>query len=210
MPMRTRTLILTLVFLACCQGGTQSPAPVDAGGEMLRLPADIDDSFVPALWGEAEATEVNLDWKSDDRPGDDDGTCVRIAYRPVDEYWAAVYWQTTKDMGVRHPVRLPEGSLITFWARGGAGGEVVEFKLPGEPSHELLTLGEATRLGTDWKRFELRTDDGAGEPVTGLFGIRWDCVGGRNAGGLTIYLDDLRIEPSGREHSDRGENLPAP
>ena len=128
--MRTRTLILTLVFLASCQGGTQSPAPADAGGEMLTLPADIDESFVPALWGEAEAIEVKFDWKSDNRPGDDDGTCVRIAYRPVDEYWAAI--------------------------------------------------------------------------------LRWDCVGGRNAGGLTILLDDLRIEPPGREHSDRGESLPAP
>lgn len=193
--MHMRTLICAVVLLVSCRGGTEHASAGDsAAAEDLKAPAPLTEMFVPTRWGETATTELNPDFKASVRPGDDDGVCIRVIYHPAEEYWGALYWQARKELGVRKPVRLPPGSRITFWARGETGEEEVEFKLPAEPSSELLIHSESTRLGTQWKHYELEIGDRAEKPVTGIFGIRWECTLDRNPRGLTFYLDDLRVE----------------
>ena len=200
--LRLWIVICGTVLLACCQNGEETP--VSSGsttGELLELPVDVAKTFVPARWGETDSTEVLLEFEGEGRPGGD-GTCIRIEYHPADEYWAAVFWQPKKELGVRRPVRLPPGAKVTFWAKGETGRESVEFKRPGDPSHELLATGEPIRLGTEWKRFELEVGDRSDQPMAGIFGVRWECTEARNPGGLSFFLDDLRIEPGAVSPSD--------
>ncbi|MFZ0427274.1 MAG: hypothetical protein WAO20_04085 [Acidobacteriota bacterium] len=193
--MRAWILISVLSVCAACRPGSEQAATPDAAAEeTLGTPVRIAESFVPSRWGEAETVELSLDCRTRVRPDDEDGTCIKISYHPADEFWGAVYWETKKESGVRKPVRLAAGSRISFWARGETGNERVAFELPGNPSSELLARREATRLDSDWKHFELEIGDRAGTPVTGIFGVRWDCATGQNPGGLTFYLDDLRID----------------
>jgi len=193
--MYIRALLCGVVMLVSCRGGNEpSPADDSAVGEDLKVPTEITENFVPTRWGETDRIDVNLDFKAEHRPADDDGVCIRITYRPHEQHWGAVYWQTKKELGVRKPVRFPAHSRIAFWARGETGEEVVEFRMPADPSSELLTHGELAHLGTQWKHYELEIGERAGKPVTGVFGVRWKCVTDQNKRGLTFYLDALRIE----------------
>jgi hypothetical protein len=186
-----------LMVTSGCQWYASEESTDQAETPSQTAPGDsfqITDRFVPTLWGDASQISISPAYSGSERPGDNDGKCIRISYLPGDKHWGAVYWQTPREAGIRKPVEIPIATKLHFWAKGESGGEQLDFRALGEPARDLLSKHDRFELTLQWKQFELPLKEVPSEGVTALFGIRWQSTGGENPNGLIFYLDDLRCE----------------
>ena len=115
--------------------------------------------------------------------------------------WAGVYWQHPADNWGEKPGATVRGATkLVFRAIGQRGGEIVEFKSGGisdrkykyKDSYEVSTGRIA--LTREWKTYEIRLPNLTNRTATILGAFAWVSTGADNPGGLTFYLDGLRIE----------------
>jgi len=122
-------------------------------------------------------------------------TCMRVDYKEAGN-WAGIVWQDppndwgNKDGG--HDLR--GASKLTFWARGGAGGEKVEFYFGVIKSEKPFSDSDSGRitvfLTREWKQYSI---DLTGKNLSRIkTGFGWSLAGqGRP---ITFYLDDIQYE----------------
>jgi hypothetical protein len=190
--LRGMSLLCVLLWAGCSGSDPAAGNQQDPGA--LKAPFQLPGSLQLTRWGDADRIEVDEGWTETLRNGDSDGTCIRVSSRPGESGWAAVYWQSAKETGVRPPLKLEGARRVRFWVRGEAGGEKLHVHLAGSAASELLQAGEVIELGSEWREVELQLDESKQDPVTGVFGIRWIQAGDENPEGLTFYLDDIRFE----------------
>jgi hypothetical protein len=136
--------------------------------------------------------------------------CLKITYRTGGN-WAGIFWwpldcggsgtpdawdrvrNGTCGINVLDVGNLSEVNRLTFWARGGQGGEVVEFKIGAAdvlPSPGR-SLGNVT-LESTWKQYEI---DLEGMDLTNAIGLfLWTATDVHNPQGAVFYLDDIQFE----------------
>lgn len=184
---------LAVLFMACSQEeNSEEPSAEDT--RQLDAPFVVAEHFEPTLWGEAENVVLETNYTEESRPGDADGKCLRLDYEPGPKRWGAVYWQPPRKAGVRTGKAVSGASKVTFWARGGSGGEVIEAKGAGTPAVALLKASEPMTLSGGWEHFEIELGDADLSEVEGAFGVRWRSFETQNPEGLTVFLDEIRYE----------------
>lgn len=183
---------------------TDGPAPVAIANMTPGKPADLpavvySEADGPSPWiasgymGNAQAVAMDPNYTIDPRSGK---TCLRVEYRAGDE-WAGVVWQDpANDWGdAAGGYNLTGATALEFYAKGAAGGEVVNFgfgllgadaKFPDSGKGELKEL----RLTDQWRRYrvELGSDVDMQRIKTGFY---WSIAGQGNP--LTFFLDDIRF-----------------
>jgi glycosyl hydrolase family 17 len=170
------------------------------------IPFDVyTDGFDPAnhyvpsgYMGDMHAITMNQDWTRDPHAGK---TCIKVTYRgPVGGVgWAGVYWQNPVDNWGTVPgptgYDLSKARRLTFWVRGRAGGERVQFLLGG-----LHTGGHGDSLQpalkTSWlklsRSWQQVTIPLAGKNLTHIIGgFGWVANVTHDPSGATFYLDDI-------------------
>lgn len=126
-------------------------------------------------------------------------TAIQVTYRPTrKDGWAGVYWQQpehnwgTRDGGFD----LSWSDVVTFHARGGRGGEIVEFIAGGmgkatdryRDSLPVRTTGPV-RLGTGWQRYAIQLLGGDRTRVAG--GFAFSISAAENPEGAEFFLDEI-------------------
>lgn len=177
-------------------GATSSITP----GKPLDLPAVVyNEADGPSPWiasgymGNAGQIAMDPNYTIQPHAGK---TCLRVEYRAADQ-WGGVVWQDpANDWGdAAGGYNLTGATALEFYARGAAGGEVVNFgfgvlgidaKHPDSGSGKLNEL----RLTGEWRKYriELGSDVDLRRIKTGFF---WS-LGGQGQP-VTFYLDDIRF-----------------
>jgi hypothetical protein len=107
---------------------------------------------------------LKLDEACTDRPKAGK-TCLRITYAAPDQ-WAGIVWQDPPndwgDLPGGHDLR--GARRLSFWARGGVGGEVISVELGiYGPDKKFPDSGRGkladVRLSRDWQRFSMDLDE---------------------------------------------------
>lgn len=153
-----------------------------------------DPPYAPSGWmGNRGA--LKLDEACEDRPHGGK-TCLRVSYDAPDQ-WAGIVWQSPPndwgDLPGGHDLR--GARRLSFWARGGAGGETVsvEFGIIGAekpfPDSGRGKLADL-RLSRDWQRFDL---DLAGKDLSRIKSGFVIVLTGRGQA-QTVDLDDIVYE----------------
>lgn len=165
---------------------------------------DIQKLFTPSGWmGDGEYGRKYVDFSGADRinphsPPDS----IRITYTFGPKRWSGIYWQNQPDNWGDRAGDDFSGkgfSRVTFWARGGLGTEVVEFKVGGiDDSRKkyrdslVATTGRIT-LTKEWKQY---TIDISRENLSSIIGgFCWVASADYNGGKkMTFYIDDISME----------------
>jgi|SRR5579862_46490 len=149
--------------------------------------------YAPTGWmGNKEA--IGFDNRCPDNPHSGP-TCAKVEYKAAGD-WAGIVWQDPpNDWGDRNGGHnLTGATKITFWARGGTGGEKVEFYFGVIKSEKPFADSDNGRitvnLTKDWKQY---TIDLSGKNLTRIkTGFGWSLAGQGKP--VTFYLDDIRYE----------------
>ena len=123
-------------------------------------------------------------------------TCLKITYADK-EGWAGVVWQSPANNWGDRPGgwNLTGARKLTFWARGGTGGEVVAFefgllgkekKYPDSANGKL----EGVKLSTEWRQYTIEL----GERDLSRIQTGFACVIAGQGRPVVVYLDDVRYE----------------
>lgn len=174
--------------------------PLDHLGAFVNLPLVVYDEggpapFAPSGWmGEIDGIHLNPRWPIDPRSGD---VCLEIVYRPTGgEGWAGVAWQNPPNNWgeVAGGYDLRGAEALTFWIRGGRGGEKLKigFGLLGvDKAHPDSARDRVElELSTDWTQVRIPLGRKRLERIqTGLF---WAASG--DQGPIRFFLDDVRYE----------------
>ena len=142
--------------------------------------------------GNTAAIKMTLDCTDQPHSG---STCLRVDYQAADQ-WGGVLWQSppndwegTKPGGLN----LTGATELEFWARGAAGGEIVDFVLgvlDGKQPYRDSAKGElkGVRLTTQWQKLRIPLD---GRDLSRIkTGFGWSLAGQGQP--VTFYLDDIR------------------
>ncbi len=182
------------VLFGACSKEAGSKESSTEESETLNAPFLVAEHFEPTLWGEAENVVLEANYSEGLRPGDADGKCLRLVYEPGPTRWAAVYWQPLREAGIRTGKAVSGASRVTFWAKGGKGGEIIDAKGAGTPAVALLKNSKPMTLSGGWKHFEIELGDTDLSDVEGAFGVKWRSFESENPDGLTVFLDEIRYE----------------
>ena len=165
----------------------------------LSLPMDIDGQFYPSGWmgdGKHGTQFVSLRRVQENINGRD-VIAIRNEYIQGPEGWAGLYWQYPDGNWGQSPGRTFTGAkAVTFFAKGEAGGEIVEFKSGGingqqyEDSYEAST--GKVKLKADWYPYRINLSQADLTTVIGAFA--WVTAGADNGGRLVMYIADIKIE----------------
>jgi hypothetical protein len=123
---------------------------------------------------------------------------LKVRYAPKGALgWAGAIWQNpanswgTFDGGYN----LTPASVITFWARGEKGGEIVSFSCGGTagtyPDSDSLSTGPV-ELSDKWLQYVMDLSGVDLRYISAGFGFAVSRE--MNADGCTFYLDDIRYE----------------
>ncbi|MFH0880365.1 MAG: hypothetical protein V2A34_11685 [Lentisphaerota bacterium] len=124
--------------------------------------------------------------------------CLKVTYLAEGHQgWAGVGWQNPANNWGEFDggYNLSNAKLLSFWARGEKGGEIVEFKLGGTaanyPDSENLTTGPLT-LQNVWTQYALDLSQADLFYISAGFGmvVKQDS----NPNGCTFYIDDVKYE----------------
>ena len=182
-----------VLFVACSKEAGSEESSADES-ETLNAPFAVAEYFEPTLWGEAGNVVLEANYSEESRPGDADGKCLRLVYEPGPTRWAAVYWQSHREAGIRAGKAVSGASRVTFWAKGDKGGEVIDAKGAGTPAVALLKNSKPVTLSGGWQHFEIELGDADLSDVNGAFGVKWRSFESENPDGLTVFLDEIRYE----------------
>ena len=174
----------------------------------LTAPIEVQKEFIPSGWMGDGASERAKEYiqmaqvaNPKPRPGAQNNVVTKFTYKPGAVGFAGIYWQWPVNNWGDKPAKVVKGaSLVSFWAAGEKGGEIVEFKaggMAGKPCGDSfeVSLG-AIALTKDWKRYTilLRSRSDPRRPIYGAFA--WVANRDSNHEGVTFYLDDIRYEAS--------------
>lgn len=146
-------------------------------------------------WGDISADES---WAQSPYGG---SSCIRVGYTAVGSQgnrWMGIYWQDpANNWGtIEGGYDLTGYTVLTFWARGENGGEVIDkFKIGGitgtHGDTAEVELGPVT-LTQDWVRHEI---DISGRDLSRIIGgFCLTANASQNPGGFVIYLDEIQYE----------------
>ncbi|MCH2124485.1 MAG: hypothetical protein MK165_06825 [Pirellulaceae bacterium] len=161
-------------------GEENSPAPYAPSGFM----------------GNTAAIQMTFDSQESPYAGK---TCLRVAYDAADA-WGGVLWQSPPNdwLGEKPGgLNLTGAQALEFWARGEAGGEVVNFVLgvlEGDMKYPDSTKAEIkeVRLTQEWQKLRIPLD---GRDLTRIkTGFGWSLAGQGKP--VTFYLDEIRYVPA--------------
>ncbi len=177
---------------------------VEAGKERL---AAAPDGFPFVLFGEGQkglpyvwsgwmgkADAIAMDEKSTDNPKEGK-ECMKVEFKSADNFGGIVWQSPANDWGdAPGGYDLTGAKKLTFWARGAAGGEKVEFKfgvLGKEKAFPDTASGAIVEtLTTEWKQYEIPLD---GKDLRRIkTGFVW--VVGNPGKPVTFYLDEVKYE----------------
>jgi len=187
-------LAALLIFLAC-------NSTVETHAESSRL--DVMSMFIPSGWmGDGEQGQRYIAFADGWRKGCySEPVCVRVSYKPGPAGWGGIYWQNKPDNWGDRPgedFKRAGYKKLTFWAKGDAGAEVVEFKAGGidSPGKRYRDSFEKTTgkvvLTKEWKQYTLDLSEEDLSSVIG--GFAWIATESANVDGATFYLDDVFYE----------------
>jgi hypothetical protein len=177
--------------------------------------------FIPSGWmGDYGDLKYNPGWKekvekpktkdskkSKDPLLDKDETCIQLKYtaeRKQGAGWAGIYWQhPANNWGdKRGGYDLSGFTKMTFWARGEAGGEMVDkFFIGGitgqtEEGDSDEASSNQIELTKDWKQYEI---DLTGRDLSHIIGGLGFAVNAEsNPNGLTMYIDEIKLVKGGK------------
>jgi hypothetical protein len=115
-----------------------------------------------------------------DRSGPAIGTCYKFTYMPVAGGlgWGGVYWQYPANNWGDQPglAVAPGATKVTFWAKGGAGGEVLELvaggiQASGKMYMDSIKADQKFTLTSSWAQYTLPLPSTNYSPVLG--GLAW-------------------------------------
>lgn len=122
-------------------------------------------------------------------------TCIKVDYKAATN-WGGIVWQDPpNDWGDKDGGHdLTGASKLTFWARGGAGGEKVEFYFgvikPEKPFSDSDSGRITVLLTRDWKPYSI---DLSGKNLSRIkTGFGWSLAAQGKT--VTFYLDDIQYE----------------
>lgn len=149
--------------------------------------------------GNTGAIKMDQGWVKNPKSG---VSCLKVFYQATDE-WAGVVWQDPiNDWGdAAGGYDLTGATALEFWARGEAGGEVLEAgfgvlgadkKYADSGSSQLKGI----KLTNDWRKYriEIGKDVDLQRIKTGFY---WSIAGQGKP--VTFYLDDIRYVVDGDE-----------
>ncbi len=191
--------IAALAFSAFAQ---EAAAPAENAAPKATLPLNIyanaeeegEILYIPSGWmGNYDALEYDDACKDKPHSGE---SCIKISYSGEGK-WAGVVWQDPANDWGDEPggYDLSGATKLTFWARGAAGGELVEFKMgilsKNKPFHDSSTaaLGKV-KLTTDWQQFSIPLDGKNLSCIKTPFVFSF--AGKKEP--ITFFLDDIKYE----------------
>lgn len=188
---------------------TPSPTPTP----IPRI-VPLDDLAAAAGW--ISGGDNPTDFISLTRPPDDchtDMDCYRFSYQPGGGWGGVLWWPVACGGPPNYDEawqRAASGECainvlevggfstvysMTFWAKGAAGGERIEFKVGSDPGGIPPTpsrsLGEIS-LEASWKRYEINLRGIDLTNASALF--YWGATDDGNPTGAVFYLDDIQFE----------------
>jgi hypothetical protein len=123
-------------------------------------------------------------------------TCMKCEFNSPDNFGGIIWQSPVNDWGsLPGGFNLTGATKLTFWARGDAGGEIVNFKLGvignDKPFPDSASAGlEKVELTKEWKQY---TIDLAGKDLSQIkTGFAW-VVGGQGHP-IAFYLADIKYE----------------
>ena len=133
------------------------------------------------------------------------GDCYAVTYDAgnvqATQGFAAVIWQYPNNNFGAYPgiPVTPGATTVSVWARGGSGGEKIQFEVGGIGDPTLpykdtvnVQTGSMT-LTTDWQQFTIGLPSTYG-PVLGGFGwvVKGPAPGTASAAPIVFYLDGIQ------------------
>ena len=160
---------------------------------VIFSPNESDAPYAPSGWvGNYAAVGYAGDCTTSPRSGK---TCLKLEYRATND-WGGIVWQNpANDWGDKPGgFNLTGAEKLTFWARGEAGGEKVDFSYggirPDKPFPDSSDGKVGVELTTEWKQYAL---DLTGKDLSCIkSGFGWSARGTGKP--VTFYLDDIRYE----------------
>jgi hypothetical protein len=150
-------------------------------------------AFAPSGWmGKIEA--IAVDPKSTMQPKSG-ATCMKCEFKSADNFGGVVWQSPANDWGEKDGgLDLTGATKLTFWARGDAGGEKVEFKFGildnTKKFFDTATGATTVTLDKEWKQY---TIDLKGMDLRRIkTGFCW--VVGDPGKPVTFYIDDVKYE----------------
>jgi hypothetical protein len=171
------------------------PEPVPKAAALLIVYNDQPGRkpYAPTGWM-GNLSAIGFDDRCTEKPHS--GTmCIKSEYK-ADGVWGGIAWQDPpQDWGDKNGGRnLTGATKLTFWARGSAGGERVDFFFgaikPPKPFYDTDTARISTTLTTEWNQYSI---DLTGKNLTRIkTGFGWAVAGQGHP--VTFYLDDIQYE----------------
>jgi len=198
---------LTTSLLMVCLAAKDKSASDASGGSagqyfyVYTEQGSKANHFAPSGWmGDYGDIKIDQGYKENPAEGK---TCMRVTYsakRTQGAGWSGIYWQQpAANWGDKSGgYDLSKYKTLTFWARGGAGGEKIgEFKMGGisgqsqKGDSDTATTGPVT-LTAEWKKY---TIDLAGKDLSYIIGgFCFAANADDNPNGFDLYLDEIRYE----------------
>lgn len=122
-------------------------------------------------------------------------TCIKIMYTAKETQevgWVGIYWRYWQSSNRSY--NLTGAKVLSFWARGEKGNEVIsEFKIGGieKADSDLPRIGPL-KLTAKWKKYIIKLE---GKNLGRILNGCSLCVSSdKDSGGVVIYLDDIKYE----------------
>ena len=161
--------------------------------------ASKDNHYAPSGWmGDFGDLKLNQACTETPRSGN---TCIKITYTgkmTQGAGWTGIFWQQpANNWGEKKGgYDLTGAKQLTFWAKGGNGGEkIAEFKVGGitgeYPDSDSAQIGPI-ELTKEWQKY---TIDLTGKDLSNIIGgFCFAASKDDNPNGAIIYLDDIMFE----------------
>lgn len=194
------SVLICLIQIISIESNAQTPKVLDIGTQ-----------FIPAGYmGCVNNINVDPAWKGDPNS---EPTCYKFSYTTTcPKRWAGVYWTNTTHGDGANFGQLPgidlsgnDYSKITFYAKGGKGGEVIEFGAFGVDNTRTDSLFQykdlcpkttvkdrVVTLENKWKKYTIELNCKDLSSVVG--GFYWSVSWDSHPAGLVFYIDDIQFE----------------
>jgi len=195
------SLLVAAVFVAGVAGMTFA-APAQKSSKSAKSEKAAfkqDNHYAPSGWmGDFGDLKLNQACTETPRSGN---TCIKITYTAKMTQgagWTGIFWQQpANNWGEKKGgYDLTGAKQLTFWAKGGNGGEkIAEFKVGGitgeYPDSDSAAIGPI-ELTKEWQKY---TIDLAGKDLSNIIGgFCFAASKDDNPNGAIIYLDDIMFE----------------
>ena len=154
-------------------------------------------TFAPSGWmGDTSALKIDPNCTTKPKDGK---FCMKWTYdisKGGQNGWAGAYWQyPANNWGTLKGFDLTGHKKLSFWVRGETGKEVVDFTaggIKGKIADTFIKEMKEVKLSSEWKQY---TIDLSGKDLSNVSGgFCWTADSKKNAGNVTLYLDDIIYE----------------